>query len=463
MSSSTVVRPDSSRCWPVVACASWYVFLAMLLPKAESVLYIGFMDMLGVSRAEACWPLTLSLIVSQVAGPVYGVLCICLSERTLLAAAALLCSFSLMACALAYSLSVVIVLFGVLFGLGVACAEVLPFSIVSRHYDRYRGTAISSLFVLCALAGFVAPLLAEALQREFGFRMSLFVQGCILFSMLLGCLVVNRLTGPGTNPPEEESALLGQHQHPSSSSYSDSYRVSSMEKTSLERSKASEHHGSESQNLLAKEGTAGFMRNLRDLVSVSFVHIEMTRAITAFVMSSVILTLVDFGRDNGLEGYDAVALATAYAVGDLGSRIGAGLLTDFKVLSNVSTMAVTFLLQSVALWLMTMHMGYWVLLCCCFLAGLSGGGRIFVCTIMVAEEFDEGQLAFNLGVMNFVSGIALFVRPPIIGYVRESLGAYDQLYLYFAIINAVFTVTWTAKLVWDKRHAARPWRQIVAE
>lgn len=66
--------PDTRACWPVAACAAIYVFFGMMLAKSESVLYVGFMDMLQANREDASWPLTLAIITSQLAGPLYGLL-----------------------------------------------------------------------------------------------------------------------------------------------------------------------------------------------------------------------------------------------------------------------------------------------------------------------------------------------------------------------------------------------------
>ncbi|EEC00604.1 hypothetical protein IscW_ISCW001682 [Ixodes scapularis] len=59
------VAPDSRACWAVAVSAAIYVFFAMVLVKSESVLYLGFMDMLQLGREAASWPLTLALILSQ--------------------------------------------------------------------------------------------------------------------------------------------------------------------------------------------------------------------------------------------------------------------------------------------------------------------------------------------------------------------------------------------------------------
>ncbi|KAH7964888.1 hypothetical protein HPB49_002292 [Dermacentor silvarum] len=191
--SKRVVKPDSRECWLVAASAATYVFFAMILVKTESVIYVGFMEMLQLSRQDASWPLSISLVVSQLAGPVFGLLCLWLSERAVLIAGALLCSVPVMACGFAQSLAVINVLYGVLFGLGLACAELVPFSVVARHFVSFRGTALGLLFIVTSVSGFVSPMALEFLRQTYGFRCTLHLVGAIILNMLLGCFIVSRV------------------------------------------------------------------------------------------------------------------------------------------------------------------------------------------------------------------------------------------------------------------------------
>ncbi|KAK8775723.1 hypothetical protein V5799_030934 [Amblyomma americanum] len=208
----------------------------------------------------------------------------------------------------------------------------------------------------------------------------------------------------------------------------------------------------EADSLLGKSESLStrLTRNLRSLATVPYLHVAASRAVSLFVLSSVLLTAVDFGSDNGLDGYEAVALVTASAVGDLVSRICIGLILDSKVLSGEALMLGSFAIQAGSLAAMAVIKRYWVLMASCFFTGLTGGGRIFACTVMVAELFDERSLPLSLGVMNFIAGIACLARPPVVGYVRDALGSYDPLYVVFAAINAAFAVTWAVSLCYHR-------------
>ncbi|XP_065294799.1 monocarboxylate transporter 11-like isoform X1 [Dermacentor albipictus] len=465
--SKRVVQPDSRECWLVAASAATYVFFAMILVKTESVIYVGFMEMLQLSRQDASWPLSISLVVSQLAGPVFGLLCLWLSERAVLIAGALLCSVPVMACGFAHSLAVINVLYGVLFGLGLACAELVPFSVVARHFVSFRGTALGLLFIVTSVSGFVSPMALEFLRQTYGFRCTLHLVGAIILNMLLGCFIVSRIDRTDSSidePPvtttKSKDLLAEPPRIPAER------RRSSFQAASLGQSCSIKL----AQSIMSldkrdRSARAQLRRNMRSMLALPFVHICVSRAAALFALTTILITVVDFGEDNGLSGYDAVSLLTAYAIGDLCSRLITALVLDTRFMSTGSTLLCMFVLQAVVMAVMSFETNYWVLLVCCFVTGLSSGGRFFTCTVMVAEEFDEDAISLNLGVMNFVSGIACFIRPPIIGYCRDVLGSYTPLYLLLAIINAFFTVTWSLKFIlsFRKKKAPPPLREVLQE
>lgn len=208
--------------------------------------------------------------------------------------------------------------------------------------------------------------------------------------------------------------------------------------------------------LRRKESVPGkIARSLHSLASLPFLHVAASRAVCVFVLSSFLLTAVDFGSDNGLAGYEAVALVTASAIGDLVSRVGTGLLLDAKVLSCEALMLWSFAIQTAAMALLALTKVYWLLLASCFFIGLTSGGRIFACTVMVAELFDEHSLSLSLGITNFIAGIICLARPPLIGHARDVIGSYNPLYVAFAVTNAVFTATWTMSLCWRRCRTRR--------
>lgn len=463
-----MAQPDSRACWPVAVSMAIYVFFGMVLVKSEAVIYVGFMEMLHVDRQDASWPLTLAIIVSQMAGPLYGVLNACFSERMLLVFGALLCALPVMLCSLANSLALVVFLYGILFGLGVACEEVIPFTVVARHFVKHRGSAMSLLFVVTSVSGFVSPLISEAFRQALDFRLALLVLGALQSSMLLGGVFVDRVPRAADQDAAEKAAATPLLARKDGSVDVSPYTQpgSKILVPSLKTPKfvAGDQQSEESIPLLMKTPASTWgsrlARNLRSLATVAFVHIGTSRAVSVFVLISFTMTAVDFGKDNGLEDFQAVSLVTSGALGDLVSRTGTGFLLDYKLLSGEAVMLWGFGIQALALAGMALFRSYWLLLVSCFFVGMSGGGRIFACTVMVSDRFDQDSLTLSLGAMNFIAGLACLARPPLIGYVRDVLGSYNLLFIAFAITNTVFTVTWAFTLFWERCRCGNDRREL---
>ena len=129
---TNLVMVDSPQCWATAFSMMIYTFFAMAVLKSSSVLYVGSMEMLDLTREQASWPATLVLMLSQlagkpkwnshamklsamkkaiereasdssenlfVAGPVYGMMLKHTSERFCLILGALLCSVPMMVAA----------------------------------------------------------------------------------------------------------------------------------------------------------------------------------------------------------------------------------------------------------------------------------------------------------------------------------------------------------------------------
>ncbi|KAH6938044.1 hypothetical protein HPB50_006539 [Hyalomma asiaticum] len=611
--------PDTRACWPVAASVAIFVFFGTMLVRSESIMYLGFMDMLQVNREEASWPLTVAIVTSQLSGPLYGLLGIWISDAVLMVTGALLCALPVMACALAHSLGLVVFLYGILFGLGLACVDLVPYTVVARHFVRYRGTVMGMVFVMAAVSGFVFPLMVEALRKKFQFRYVLLILGALELIMLLGCIYVDRVSDHGashsndhvepaaslpaafacTNSLERaciaksfskdtatSSAVSGSHAEtaephetkpllenlqPVKSKLTRNLRslasweflhvavsravsffviasflltavdfgtdnglvsfeavalvtasavgdlaakigvgfvLDAKKRSTIIKSLDDSRYRNEPQTTTAfptapEDCPARFprstihagpvspspspkipprprllvetaephetkpllenlqpvksklTRNLRSLASWEFLHVAVSRAVSFFVIASFLLTAVDFGTDNGLVSFEAVALVTASAVGDLAAKIGVGFVLDAKVMSHEALILWGFAVQAASLSVTVLVKKYWVLLLSCFVTGLTAGSRIFACTVMVAELFDQQALPLGLGVTNFVAGIVCLIRPPLVGYARDVGGSYDLLYVALAIANGVFTLTWAISLCWRKFQANR--------
>ncbi|KAH9381193.1 hypothetical protein HPB48_003170 [Haemaphysalis longicornis] len=418
---------DSMACWAVAASCALHTFFGMMLVKSESVMYVGFMDMLHANREDASWSPTLSVTMSQLAG------------------------------------------------LGAACEGVVPYTVTARHFVRYRGVAMGILFTSTALSGFVFPLVAEALRQAFEFPTVLFILGALQLSMLLCCIVVDRVPpGGGEACGDAESSIADSGSSevaavppPVQRGQANSFLTASLAQTCVRTYAESlslpksfpgfQQPPDESYSLLSEEESrwSRLARGLRSLVSLDLSHLATSRAVSLFTFSVFVLVAVDFGADNGFAGYQAVAMVTACAVGDLVARIGTGLLLDFDLLKGDTLMLWCFAIQAASAVVLALVKQYWLLVAGYFFVGMSAGSAIMSSTIMAADLCDQETLPLSLGAIHFFSGVVCFARPPIIGYARDTIGSYDLLFAAFAIAYAAVTLTWAVRVCWHRCRSRR--------
>ena len=53
----------------------------------------------------------------------------------------------------------------------------IPFVVLMRHFQKYRGTVISAMYIITAVSGFLLPVLYEYVRQSWNFRTCLFVMG----------------------------------------------------------------------------------------------------------------------------------------------------------------------------------------------------------------------------------------------------------------------------------------------
>ncbi|XP_003743899.2 uncharacterized protein LOC100904565 [Galendromus occidentalis] len=450
-------KPDSLPCFGVAFSMLIYTFFAMAVLKSSSVIYVGSMQMLDLTREQASWPATFAVMLSQLAGPAYGYLLKKTSERFCLVLGALLCSLPMMVAALWATEAVTLcALIGVIQGLGSACSEVIPFVILMRHFQKYRGTVISGMYIITAVSGFAMPVLYEYIRQTYNFRVCLFVMGAANLGMLLGCIIVDRV--PAAPESNVASGAPGSGSHFSEISLStDNYLVGSIllkshqSHTGSFRDVESLRERRPLVNSRPKPAGAVLDASKKGRLSLGFIHITISRAATVFTLAAYLLVILDYATDRHLDSVQGVLILTVFTIGDLMSRVLSGSLIDLRLFAHSWLMSATFLVQGASYLLLIYVDIYGMMLIASFLVGLTGGCRNILATVMVTEECEESSLALNLGVMNFVTGITIGFQPYLIGYIRDTLGNYEPLFFGFVLVNFGLFATWFIHVFCDFR------------
>nr|XP_054923968.1 uncharacterized protein LOC129383432 [Dermacentor andersoni] len=131
---------------------------------------------------------------------------------------------------------------------------------------------------------------------------------------------------------------------------------------------------------------------------------------------------------------------------DIVCRALSGVIIDSKILSLESVMLLGYLAQGAAFemlaWFGTFHM----MMIASALMGLTCGSKIALQGPMIAKDFGLKKLPVVMGAIYFCIGVALLLRPSVVGYFRDRHGSYSCLLHSTAAVNGLLVVIWILKL-----------------
>jgi MFS family permease len=192
-------KPFSSlRLWLLLAAAFGTFSVGAGFMHAYTVFLVTFIDVFGWSRAEVSLAYAVSQIVTGVSSPLVGWLVDRLGPSRLILMGGALLTAGLLASAGATQLWHVVLLYGVVMTLGANCLGLVVFvPLLSRHFVRNRGMAVSVVQSANGFArAFSAPV-ATLMISGFGWRGAYLAQGAFMAVLLLPLASLFRGIGQG--------------------------------------------------------------------------------------------------------------------------------------------------------------------------------------------------------------------------------------------------------------------------
>jgi len=201
---STTASPR--RSWLLLAGAFTAFTIGAGMMHSYAVFLVAFIEAFGWSRGETSIAYSVSQLVAGGSSPLVGVLVDRLGPRRLLLLGGALLVLGLLGSAAIVSLWQVVALYGVVMTFGANCLGLVVFvPILSRHFVRHRGMAISIVQSANGLARAVSAPLVQALISGIGWRSTYLAQAAFMAAAVvpLAAWFRNadppRLTPPGSD------------------------------------------------------------------------------------------------------------------------------------------------------------------------------------------------------------------------------------------------------------------------
>jgi len=203
-------NPAPRRSWPILAAAFTAFTISAAMMHSYTVFLIAFVEAFGWSRGETSIAYSVSQLVSGFSSPVVGTLVDRLGPRRLLLLGGGLLVLGLLGSAFIGQLWQIVVLYGVVMTFGANCLGLVVFvPILSRHFVRHRGMAISVVQSANGFARALSAPLVQFLISGVGWRATYLVEAAFMAAVVFPLAAWFRRADPARGVSLAESAPAG--------------------------------------------------------------------------------------------------------------------------------------------------------------------------------------------------------------------------------------------------------------
>lgn len=450
-------QPKVDRCWYVAVTCSLAAFLTSATGRASGYIYIGIMREFNLDRGQSAWPIFLIGITGSMAGLVSGPLCQMYTPPPVMLAGGVMMAGGVIASSFAPSITWMSVTLGGIFGIGSGLLFMTLPIYVNQYFEKYRGFALGITYAGSTSSAFVFPRLLLFLEEEYSFRGSLLIFGAIIGHIVAVSLILKE-------PPWIQSQRAEDKQA--------SKRT--KEVFAVDRATAELASSATAENTIQGMNTGTSLKtkdknpvnswSLRHGLTVlkipMFYVVLMTYCTFYYIFDVFVATNVDFAMDRGASMESAVGLIPLYAITDTFGRLFTPLLADRGYVSRSCLAMLTYLWMGTVMLCFPVLRGYYQLLVAYMLLATALGCGVTLYPLLMADYVGIQRLPISYGIVGAVAGPLFVAKPFFIGYFRDKLGSYDNMYRLLSLSVLPLGLVWLGVSVSEGRKRKR-WQPTV--
>lgn len=378
----------------VGACVALLAVVSMIT-SSYSVLAVPLGAEFKPSRMVLMFTMTVLSAVSAVISPVLGHLFDRVSARLLMGIGITLLALGYTAVSFTQSFTQVLIVYGVLIApaailIGPLAATVL----LSRWFIKHRGRAIGIAIAGIAIGSFIFPPILQSLLNAFEWRTAFRLISLMILVITVPAvaLVVNSPADRGLHP---------------------------------------DGAATDAETLAANEAGGGANFSIMRILSdPSFWLIGLIVATVTAGLKGMVTNLVPMALDEGISANSAALLISIYAGFGFISKLGFAAIAD-RVNPRIQ-MIVSLAGYAIGAGLMVQaENGYLVMAAGVAFLGLFGGMMIPLESFLIPRVFGREVVGRAGGMLNLLILSFLLCSPPLFGWIYDSTGDYDAIFMVF--------------------------------
>lgn len=434
-------RPTEMRLhWHVTLLAALMDFGQAAMFRSSGFIYIVLMEHFDVDHGTASWPVSVLGTVVDAGGILAGPFCQWFGPGVTLRAGALVTAIGVIASVFAPSIAWMTVTLGVIHGAGAGTVSTMLQVVLSMRFVQYRGTAHGIMFMGTILSSLIMPQVLYWLENAYGFQGCLLVFGALLLNLIPVSFLLPTKPAESTSSEEDldSSIITGNGQDLD-------FHVQDHGNT--------KHNSSITASSLKEK--PGVLESARAVLKLPmFYAILVTWTVMCYNEDIFLTTIVDFAVDKGVERHWAVPLLSYLSVTDAVGRIGLPLLADKKVMRRSTLVLCNAACTAISVLLLPYTHSYGPLVTVTLFVACFNGCGMTMHGVLMADYIGMDHLPVSYGVAGILVVPVLLIKSLLIGYFRDTLGSYDNLYRMLGGMQAVVCVLWMFVIYQERRQSS---------
>ncbi|KAH7959822.1 hypothetical protein HPB49_014046 [Dermacentor silvarum] len=430
--------------WSVPLITAAAAFLSTVGVSNHGFFYVVYMGHYGATREEASWPASIHSIVCHVIGLIIAALqrrTVSVHNLTLLGG--LLSWMGFVLSAFAPNIQTISITMGVIYAMGSGTMVIMLSVYNIAYFMKYRGVATGFKFVGWSLSGLVFPPVLTVLFNTYGFEGGMLLLGGIVMNVMVFIMLLRnpRAIHCCATARRKISSQHLVYRAPLLFAYKktlfqaktvlDAENVCRLPvETELKSSGDSQGKPSETRGSCIESLCAAFAP-LKAPIFYAFLPSFVLCDYGEMLLST---TIVDYAIDKGFTVTQAKHMIICISLAGLVGRLLFPLAADRGYLSRSALVALCYVLITLAcMALPHVHsvVGVWLV---CFVAAAQFGCLLTMKGVLVADYLGIEHIAAAIGVTGLAMLPLLLGNPAIVGFFRDTMGSYDNLFRSFAAL-----------------------------
>ncbi|XP_077534894.1 monocarboxylate transporter 5-like [Haemaphysalis longicornis] len=437
------VRHSMDKHWGIAAAAAFASFFNMATQINSGFFFVAIMKTFGVDHKDAAWPGSVFTIMTF-SGSFFILFLqrvLTVSQITLLGS--VLLWLPVIGAAFAPNVTWLTLAFGALHGAGAGVVMVSLMVVLGLHFDKYLAVASGIRDAGTTLCGLAFPSLLLFLQDVYRLRGTLLIYSALLMHVSAAALFL------------WTTARLDMRR--------DSVKSSAPCLTRTNAHYLNKHTESCRELATRNFAPAGFVENKEDTQQATFVNqrvsvftvpsfyvVVLGAAVELYGYTTFLYTIADYAIDKGASTENAEIAITYATIVELVGYVLVPLIADLNYVSRPTLATTCFMLLAISYALVphtTWPLSYEAVdsVLITFIAALSA----LRCSIMT-ELFGTDQVPTCMAATGIILIPAQLSSPTIIGFFRDHMGSYDNMYRLLAALH-LFMVLLYAHLALHER------------